>query len=64
MAKFSKLFILLIFLICYSRNLTWPLSGVSIMEGHSSFVVVVRRGMGVFVWVSGAAMGKVQPFFC
>ena len=33
----SKLFILSYFFICFSRNLTGPLSGVSIVEGHSSF---------------------------
>ena len=33
----SKLFVLSYFLICFSKNLTGPLSGVSIMEGHSSF---------------------------
>jgi hypothetical protein len=36
-AKFSRIFILSKFLTCFSRNLTGPLSGVSIMEGHSSF---------------------------
>ena len=36
-AILSKLFILSHFLICFSRNLTGPLSGVSIVEGHSSF---------------------------
>ena len=35
-AIFSKLFALSYFLICFSRNLTGPLSGVSIMDGHSS----------------------------
>ena len=37
MAIGSKLFILSYFLICFSKNLMGPLSGVSIMESHSSF---------------------------
>ena len=36
-AIFSRLFILSYFMISFSRNLTGPLSSVSIMEGHSSF---------------------------
>ena len=51
MAMISKLFSLSNFLICFSRTLTGPLSGTSIMDGHIIFLVVVRGGMGVFVWV-------------
>ena len=37
MAIISKLFILSYFMICFSRNLTGPLFGVSNIEGHTSF---------------------------
>ena len=36
-ARFSKMFILSNFMICFSRNLTGPLFGVSNIEGHTSF---------------------------
>ena len=62
MATNSKLFILSYFLICFSRNLMGPMFGVSIMEGHSYFLVIVRCGMGVFVWVCGTSMCKSSPF--
>ena len=63
MAIVSKLFIMSYFFICFYKTLgafVWCVYH----GGPFVFLVVVRYGMGVCVWVCGISMGEVQPFFC